>query len=175
MRTRLLTTYKLLGIIILFSVFFACDPNGDPRDNMYEHKLQIENVSNSDITLLAYDTYDEHHKRNLNEIILKHSLNISNESSGPVIRTKSYSHRIDYAVYFYDISVDSIVIKFNNNKGYISTVKPNDRNEYRINNDKWIESKSSLLSVLEKDLRKEGDVYIYTITQEDYENAYELP
>src|SRR5690606_41813987 len=68
--------------------------------------------------------------------------------------------------YFFGHHIDSLVLKFENGKGYYSTVLS------VINNENWIANKSSLILVKSKDVIKEGDIYIYKITQEDYENAH---
>lgn len=74
------------------------------------------------------------------------------------------------------LSVDSLVLKFENGKGYYATYLYKNGNDYReLDKENWIANKSTLFAVFSQDVRKEGDVYIYTITQEDYENAYELP
>lgn len=173
MRMTLLTDYKIIPIIGILFFVCSCDPNEDGKD--YPHKLQIENTSNSDMKILAYDTYDEQYNKYFDEPVLKQSLIINSKNLGPIINLKSYSPRIDNSSYFYNISVDSIIIKFNNNTGYISTIKPNENNEYIINDSYWINNKNSLLRIRSEDVRKEGDVYVYIITQEDYENAHVLP
>lgn len=54
-------------------------------------------------------------------------------------------------------------------RGYYSTILT------VINNENWIDSKSSLILVKSKDVRKEADIYIYKITQRDYEDEHSLP
>ena len=176
MRTRLLTTYKLLGIIILLSVFFACDPNGDPRDITYIHQLQVENTSAVALTLEAYDTYNEEDRVYFGEAVLKQTISIEANSKGPIVFVEDYSIGFNNGSYFSTVSVDSLVLKFENGKGYYATYLYKNGNEYReIDREHWIANKSPLFAVYSPDVRKEGDVYIYSITQEDYENAYELP
>lgn len=62
--------------------------------------------------------------------------------------------------------VDSITLKFANGTGYYSTLG---------NNNFWLENKSDLLNIKEKDVMQKNGVLIYTITQNDYENAHVLP
>lgn len=63
-------------------------------------------------------------------------------------------------------NVDSIVLKFSNNKGYYTSSK---------NKEFWLKNKSSLLSISENEIIQKNQVLIYEISQEDYENAHELP
>src|SRR5690606_16508567 len=99
-------------------------------------------------------------------------------SKGPINIVEGYS-RVDLyqASYFPPmLSVDSLVLKFENGKGYYaSRLYRNDSEFPEIDREYWISNKNPLFSLFNSDVRKEGDVYIYSITQEDYENAYELP
>ena len=177
MRTRLSTIYKIGSIISFGILITSCDP-GDGRDLKWDttHQLQVENTSNVTITLEAYDTYDEQYREYLDEASLKQTLVIEANSKGPIVLVKDYSNVLDGSPYFSPIlSVDSIVLKFQNGKGYFTTNLYKNGNEYReIGKENWIPNKSTLFAVFNEDVRKEGDVYIYSITQEDYENAYEL-
>ena len=62
--------------------------------------------------------------------------------------------------------VDSITLKFTNGRGYYSSLN---------NNNFWLENRSDLLNIKEKDVMQKNGVLIYTITQNDYENANVLP
>lgn len=176
MRTRLSTVYKLGGIISLYVLFTACDPVGDDYGIEYIHQLQVENASSKPFTLEAYDTYDEQYREYLDEAILKQTLSIEANSKGPIVVNRNFSPSISHSSYFPKQSVDSLVLKFENGKGYYATYLYKNGNEYReLGKENWIPNKSTLFLVFSEDVRKEGDVYIYSITQEDYENAYELP
>ena len=178
MRTRLSTIYKIGSIISLCVFIASCDP-GDGRDLIWDttHQLQVENTSAVALTLEAYDTYDEQYREYLDEATLKQTLVIEANSKGPIVLVEDYSNVLDGRPYFSPIlSVDSLVLKFQNGKGYFATYLYKDGNEYReLGKENWIPNKSTLFTVFSEDVRKEGDVYIYSITQEDYENAYELP
>ena len=177
MRILLSTIYKIGSIISLCVFIASCDP-GDGRDLIWDttHQLQVENTSNVTITLEAYDTYNEQYREYLDEAILKQTLSIEPNSKGPIAINETYSSTIDHSEYFPKQSVDSLVLKFENGKGYYATYLYKNGNEYReLGKENWIPNKSTLLLVFSEDVRKEGDVYIYSITQEDYENAYELP
>lgn len=178
MRTLLSIAYKLGGIISLYVLVTACDPD-DGRDlKAYIHQLQVENASSKSFTLEAYDTYNEQYREYLDEAVLKQTISIEANSKGPINIVEGYS-RVDLyqASYFPPmLSVDSLVLKFENGKGYYATYLYKNGNDYReLDKENWIANKSTLLKIFSQDVRKEGDVYIYTITQEDYENAYELP
>lgn len=177
MRTRLLTVYKLGGIISFGVLITSCDP-GDGRDLIWDttHQLQVENTSAVALTLEAYDTYNEQYREYLDEAILKQTLSIEANSKGPIVVNRNYSSSISYSSYFPKQSVDSLVLKFENGKGYYaSRLYRNDSEFPEIDREYWISNKNPLFSLFNSDVRKEGDVYIYSITQEDYENAYELP
>ena len=176
MRTLLSTVYRIFCFIILFSVFSSCDPHGDPRDITYIHQLQVENTSSKSFILEGYDTYNEQYREYLDEAILKQTISIEANSKGPIVVNEIYSKTIDNSTYFPGLNCDSLVLKFENGKGYYATFLYKNGNEYpEIDRENWIPNKSTLFTVFNKDVRKEGDVYIYSITQEDYENAHELP
>jgi hypothetical protein len=60
---------------------------------------------------------------------------------------------------------DSISIKFSSNEGYLCSFN---------HNSKCFPSKASPLNGTENDFIKEGNTYIYDITEEDYQNAFDL-
>ena len=176
MRTRLSTIYKIGSIICLCVFIASCDPGDGSDSKTYIHQLQVENTSNVTITLEAYDTYNEQYREYLDEAILKQTLSIEPNSKGPIAINETYSSTIDHSEYFPKASVDSLVLKFENEKGYYATYLYKNGNEYReLGKENWIPNKSTLFLVFNKDVRKEGDVYIFSITQEDYENAHVLP
>ena len=176
MRTPLSIAYKLGSIISLCVLITSCDPGGKYDDIVYTHQLQVENASSKSFTLEAYDTYNEQHREYLDEAILKQTITIESNNKGPIVVAKTYSFRIDSSSYFPELNCDSLVLKFENGRGYYTTFLYKNGNDFReIDTENWIANKSTLLKIFSQDVRKEGDVYIYTITQEDYENAYELP
>ena len=176
MRTLLLIAYKLGGIISLSLLITSCDPGGKYDDIEYTHQLQVENTSSKSFILEAYDTYNEQYREYLDEAILKQTISIEANSKGPIVVNKIYSKTIDNSTYFPELNCDSLVLKFENGKGYYTTFLYKNGNEYReIDKEYWISNKSTLIKVYSPDVKKEGDVYIYSITQEDYENAHELP
>lgn len=176
MQTQLSTIYKIGRIISLSVLIASCDP-GDGSDPItYTHKLQVENTSAVALTIEAYDTYDEQYRVYLDEAVLKQTLSIEGNSKGPIVIYTSLLPPVNYSTYFPTVSVDSLVLKFENGKGYYATFLYKNENEYpEFNMENWIANKSALFAIFNKDVRKEGDVYIYSITQEDYENAHELP
>lgn len=172
MRIQLLIVYKLACLILLFFCF-SCDPNTE--DQEYIHKLQVENASNLKLSLLAYDTFDETANKPFDVAILKKEIIIDKHNVGPIVINKNIFSTIDNSTYFAGLQIDSLIIKFEDNRGYYSKINRNSNDIYVIDYENWILNKSTLFSVLSKDVRKEGDMYIYTITQEDYENAHVLP
>src|SRR5690606_22052035 len=133
MRTRLLTVYKLGGIISFGVLITSCDP-GDGRDLIWEttHQLQVENTSAVALTLEAYDTYDEQYREYLDEATLKQTLVIEANSKGPIVLVEDYSKVLHGRSYFSPIlSVDSLVLKFQNGKGYFATYLYKNGNGYR--------------------------------------------
>ena len=176
MRTRLSAIYKIVSIFSLCLLIFSCDPNDWGDSKLYTHQLQVENASELAFTIEAYDTYNENDRLYLDEAILKQTLTIEANSKGPIVIVKDYSIGFNSGSYFPMLSVDSLVLKFENGKGYYATYLYRNGNEYReFDRENWIPNKSTLFAVLNRDVRKEGEVYIYTVNQEDYENAYELP
>lgn len=171
MRTQLLMVCKFSSFLCLLLGFSSCDPENEKE---YSHKLQVENTSISKIILLGYNNYDDNFNKVLPYPILQKMIVIEVNSLGPIVMNKNIFFDINNSSYFFGIHVDSLVLKFENEKGFYSTIKRNINDEYQINNEYWIPSKSTLFAVSSKDVRKEGDVYIYSITQEDYENAHVL-
>src|SRR5690606_31116274 len=122
MRTLLSIAYKLGGIISLYVLVTACDPD-DGRDlKNYTHQLQVENASSKSFTLEAYDTYNEQYREYLDEAILKQTINIEANSKEPIINVEGITSVVYGGSYFTAmLSVDSLVLKFENGKGYYAT------------------------------------------------------
>ena len=167
MQTRLLTVYKLTPLIYLSLLLASCDPNNEDKE--FIHNLKVKNESDSEITLSGYDHFDDATNQVFTQPILKKTIVIEANSSGPIVVNKNIFSNINNSTYFFGHHIDSLVLKFENGKGYYSTVSS------VINTENWIANKSSLISVRSEDVTKEGDIYIYKITQEDYENAHVLP
>ncbi len=167
----ILYQYKIMRTILLvafsFFLFCSCDPGY--IDKEYEYKLQVKNASNSKVTLLGYDSFDDTQNKLFVNPILKKTIIIESNNYGPIVVNKNIFSTVDNSTYFFGLHIDSLVLKFENGQGYYSTVING------LDNDNWIPNKSSLLNIQAKDVQKEGGVYIYTITQEDYENAHTLP
>ena len=159
---------QLSIICNLLLLFYSCAP--EPDDKVYFNKIQVENTSSQSIEIKAYDHYDSSFNTNIIPPELKESIIIASNGTSPVVICETRFGPINNSTFFPKSGADSIVLKFENNRKYISFSKNSG-----INNEYWIPNKSSLLNIFEKDVRKEGDVYIYTITQEDYENAHVLP
>lgn len=163
MRTQLLIACNLLVLFLI-----SCGP--EPDTSIFQNKIQLENTSNKILKLQGYDTYDESYDIKINPVLLKETIEIENGGKGPVVISETRFSPIDNSTYFPHSGPDSIVLTFEDGKKYYSVRKKND-----IYNNYWVANKSSLFAIFEKDVRKEGDVYIYSITQEDYENAHVLP
>ena len=168
MRIQLSIVYKYITFFSFLIICNSCGP--EPDDKVFFNNIQVENTSTKNFTILAYDNYDESFNKTIKPAVLKETIEIGKNSKGPIVVCETRFSPINNSTYFPNSGSDSIVIKFEDGKRYFSM-----REENSINNDKWITNKSSLLAIFEKDVRKEGDVYIYTITQEDYENAHILP
>lgn len=63
---------------------------------------------------------------------------------------------------------DSVVVEFNNSKGYIDIRLGNNLNEYRFLGNKSIFIQGNGFQNVSND-------YVFSINQEDFENAFELP
>ncbi|KAB7529207.1 hypothetical protein F8C76_15355 [Flagellimonas olearia] len=63
---------------------------------------------------------------------------------------------------------DSVVVEFNNSKGYIDIRLGNNLNEYR-----FLDNKS--IFIQGNGFQNVGNEYEFSITQQDFENAFELP
>ncbi len=151
----------------LFLFLASCDPNNENIE--FTHSLMVKNESDSKLLLLGYDNFDDTTNQVFTEPLLKKTIVIEANSLGPIIVNKNIFSSVNNSSYFFGHHIDSLVLKFENGKGYYSTVLS------VINNENWIANKSSLILVKSKDVIKEGDIYIYKITQEDYENAHALP
>lgn len=163
MRMTLLT-----GCSIIYFTFISCGP--EPDDKIFFNNIQIENESSKDIKIRGYHTYDQSYDKPIIPAILTENIEILANSKSDIVVCETRFSPIENATFFSKTPTDSIFLEFEDGKNYISF-----RNINFIDNSKWILNKSSLLSLSVKNVRKEGDVYIYTITQEDYENAHVLP
>lgn len=158
-------SFSLFCLMLLFS---SCDP-GNWGDQPNPQSVALKNESNEVFSVYFYDQNIADPITGLKPL-LREIVEINPDEF--VIKTINYFES-DPKFYFFNDSnnfSDSLVIKFANGKGYYtssSSGEPTTEN--------WINGKSSLLKISPSDLYMINDVFYYTITEEDYENAFELP
>ena len=135
---------------LLIFFFFAYGCTDEP--DLYNYEVSVLNNSTENLTIETYL-----------EGVIDSNVNIENGVSGLKC---SYSDDKFRGFKFTECLMDSIVFRFDNGKGYISSINypsiynfPNDENPFGVS------SKYS----------KTKNVYEFVITQEDFENAYDLP
>ncbi|WP_420604216.1 hypothetical protein [Flagellimonas sp.] len=139
---------KVSFISLVSSIFSAC--TGEP--DLHNFDVSIKNATNASLTLLAF---------NKNEFLFQDNLN-NDENSQSCI----YSDENFRGYYPNFCNVDSMVIKFSTNRGYISTSSTFD--DFSFSN-----KRNPLLP--NGGFENINDTYEFLVTQEDYENAHELP
>jgi len=136
---------------------------------IYSYEVAIENTTDEDLIIKGYKTKDGIGTQlpipELTSVIYVFSHSLS-ETKIISIPTPLGSPAFGFIYPGFETRVDSITLQWaNTEKGYYS----NDNNT-----EFWLENKSSLLNIEEKDIIFIDDILIYRITQEDYENAHNL-
>jgi|GEM_PF-3340634 len=169
MRTQLLAMFKFVTILSLLFFMFSCDPDDRMNTEQYIYNVSLENTSQESLIIEVYKTKD--HLGNtlvspelINTIIVQansiskiETIKVSKPLGNPAFGF-TYPNFVNM--------VDSITLKFTNVRGYYSSLN---------NNNFWLENRSDLLNIKEKDVIQKNGVLIYTINQNDYENAHVLP
>lgn len=136
-------------ILILLILFFSCTT--EPTES--EYSVKIKNTSEQIIVVKSF----------FNGNLLNETNLISGEKGLSCI----YSSEFFLGYKLSSCKIDSLVFKFSNNKGYISSInyisEHDFPNNYRpfLSNPKFIEVNNN--------------TFEFIINQEDYENAHELP
>jgi len=157
--------YLLIGLFLV-----SCGPC-DGCESFYTYYVGVKNESTENFKILFYNSIVADpisgYAPFLREEVVVSSGNV-------VIKEHKDTSNPPHYYSFANIFCDSIVLKFNNGKGYYTTLKYTEiQPEIRV--DYWMENKSSFFGIDPNDLTDIDGILIYTITQEDYENAHELP
>lgn len=141
---------KLIKICnILFLLITSCTQ----KDKFENYKLYVRNNTSQEINIITF--------KNNNET---NNITISTNERGLAC---FYEENV-FSGYNYSIcNIDSLKIVFPNNKGYLCDASIT--NSFCFGNDitPW--------SYNEKFINTTGDTYEFTITEEDFENALDLP
>ncbi len=169
MRTQLLAMFKFVTILSLLFFMSSCDPDDRMNTEQYIYNVSLENTSQESLTIIGYKTKD-HLGNTLASPELIKTIIVQANSISKIETIKVPKPLGDPAFGFTYPNlvnmVDSITLKFANGTGYYSTLG---------NNNFWLENKSDLLNIKEKDVIQKNGVLLYTITQDDYENANVIP
>lgn len=141
------------AIIILLSIVNFMFYNGciSDEEQYFNYRVIINNESSHSLNIEAYFS---------DNLSFENSL-VQNQNSAPC----EYS---DVSFLGYSCMIDSMVFKFDNGKGYISTLPfpPSSANEYDF------PDKSPFTSA--GYINTEGNTYEFIITKEDYNNAFDI-
>ncbi|MGV0754356.1 hypothetical protein ACTS95_10115 [Empedobacter brevis] len=176
MQTPLLTTCKRI-LILSILILSSCQPEVEIG---YTQTVALKNDSELDFKLIYYHrfTIDPETGQAIKreEILLRKGETVS-KTYISVTPPNQASHYI-----FGNTSHDSIVLIFPNGKGYYAAAKENKigtgedtGTEIIISTEHWINGKSPLFRIDRKDLLDLNGILTYPITQQDYENAHDLP
>lgn len=161
--------FKFFTILSLLFFVSSCDPDDRMNTKQYIYNVSLENTSQEFLTIIGYKTKD-HLGNTLASPELINTIIVQANSISKIETIKVPKPLGDPAFGFtypnFVNMVDSITLQFANGTGYYSTLG---------NNNFWLENKSDLLNIKEKDVMHKNGVLIYTITQENYENAHVLP
>ncbi|WP_420604217.1 hypothetical protein [Flagellimonas sp.] len=136
--------------MILLIMFIICSCT----DESAQHDFSISISNNTNISL-EIRCFSEH-KLQLQKII----------NQGDTFKICEYSSESFYGMA--GCKLDSMVVDLNNSKGYIDIRLDNNQNTYRFLNGKSI-------FIQGMGFQNNGNNYEFLITQQDYENAHELP
>ncbi|MEG1267430.1 MAG: hypothetical protein RSE19_13225 [Myroides sp.] len=135
----------------------------------YIYNVSLENSSQETFTVTGYKTRD--HLGNL--LVKPELINSIIAQANSVSKTETIKvpkplgdPAFGFTYPNFVNMVDSVTLKFTNGKGYYSTLD---------NNNFWLKNRSDLLNIKESDILLKNGILIYTITEEDYENAHVLP
>ncbi len=153
--------YLSAGLLLV-----SCNPC-DGCENFYTHSIAVKNESEENFKILFYDNVVADPQTGSTpflreEVIINTGAIVVREYKDVFAQPLYYSFTHSFS--------DSIVLKFDNGKGYYTTSK-----DTGISVDYWLQNKSSFFSIDSNDLIDVNGVLIYSITQEDYENAHDLP
>ncbi|WP_218148710.1 hypothetical protein [Myroides guanonis] len=169
MQTQLLTIFRIIVIFLFCTIASACDPDDRMNAKQYDYKVALENKSISAITIDGYRTLGQFGDK-LETSVLVSTLSVSPKSISDIesitIPKPLGNPAFGFIYPGMQNNVDSIVLKFSNNKGYYTSSK---------NKEFWLKNKSSLLSISENEIIQKNEVLIYEISQEDLIMAYDLP
>ena len=140
---------KFVAIIVFLQFILSCTEEG----KFETYHFYIKNNTNQVINIITYNNNVEIDNININSN--QRGLNCSYEES-------FFS---GYNPNFCDF--DSIKIVFPNDKGYMCNISGS--------NNLCFENGATLFSINEKFIFNQENTYEFTITQEDYENANDLP
>ncbi|WP_196888830.1 hypothetical protein [Aureivirga sp. CE67] len=137
-------------ILLLFIGFLFIQCTDDPET--YFYNVSILNNSNKNLNIKSY------HKGNLIS-----NIDLNTSQSGLEC---SYSAESFIGYKLTQCQIDSIIFKFENGKGYISSI--NYLSDLNFSNDTNPFGFSSKFVL-------DNNIYQFIITSEDFENAYNLP
>jgi hypothetical protein len=140
---------RLIFLFFITSIILSCTT--EPKES--EFSLFIKNNSEQSINVKSY----------LNGTFISESDLFSGNRSFNCI----YNSEFFLGYKLTSCSIDSLVLKFSNNKGYISSI--NYISTYDFPDD------MSPFGASSKFIDLGNNVYEFEITQEDYENSFELP
>jgi len=92
-----------------------------------------------------------------------YQVDLNNDENSPICSYVDENFRGMFVNY---CGIDSVAIKFNNGKGYIST--KNNSGDFNFSN-----KRNPLLP--NGGFKANGNIYEFIVTQQDFENAFELP
>ena len=140
---------KLLYILLVGIFIYSCTSEPDVRT----YTTRIRNSSNSILNIKGHDTQDN--------LVYNELVGLGGSSTNCVTSSESFLGL--------SCSIDSLIVKFDNNRGYICAVRiTNNQPELCFSNKTPFGNDPSFLDL-------GNNTYEFVITQEDFENAYDLP
>lgn len=137
-----------LFVLLLLTYLTACTD----EPNQTNFMVSVKNSSNNPATMEAYSEK--------NVVFIKV---LGNGKNSPLCTYVDENFRGMFVNY---CGIDSVAIKFNNGKGYIST--KNNSGDFNFSN-----KRNPLLP--NGGFKANGNIYEFIVTQQDFENAFELP
>lgn len=139
----------LLILVVSFITYNSCTTD---EEQLFNFKAIIKNESNEDITIEAYS---------LDNLVFENELDQN--------QTSDSCEYISSSFFGYICPLDSMVFRFNNQKGYISLVPipPSNVSPYEFPN-------KSPFGVTGGYTNKGNNTYEFIITEEDYNNAFDI-
>ena len=150
MRLKAIFSLTLLVIVVLAN--WSCTD----EENIINFKSAFRNESGEQLVIIGYNTNDQ----------IEYTYNLEDN------KVSSFCEIPSSVFLGADCAADSIVVRFQDNKGYICSTRFNNSDNFCFSNDKSPFGKGSKATYYRETA---ANTFEFIITESDFENAFDLP